>query len=271
MTEKSPTKTRSVSCHGIILSNGKGARIVRISTLKAHVIQLCSELYASILERSHIGKGTKVVDKVRLVEVSAIGRQLSPINDHAFLNAIERSAKPPHSTEQLWRQANVFPEQLNKPRMTQSGIGLYLSNTPHSPFTRQLLDRVPDRRVCGSGVCQFSVQVSFQGKELFLVILGAYVVQQAVRFPGVEFAERDIGVVQLMCSYGKEDVTGSRSKRNADDFGGLRWIEFERPRVWAGEQWHLNFQELAIDIEGRSGPIQINHKCHGAVWINALS
>lgn len=54
---------------------------------------------ARLYERGDAGEGSKIVDKMRLVEVSAIGRELGPVHGHTLLDLIQQSPEPPNTAK----------------------------------------------------------------------------------------------------------------------------------------------------------------------------
>ena len=156
--------------------------------------------------------------------------------------------------------------------MAQASFQLYSSNTAHCIFTRQLLHRIAERRMDWRGFHHFTRQVSFHRLELLLLARRrAQVVEYPVRLAWVEVPEGDIDVMQFMRRHRKEHTSGTRAKKNANDFGGSGWVYVERPGVRAGQQRHSNSLGLGIYEKGHRWLFQMNHQRHGAVRIDALA
>src|SRR5712664_3445846 len=72
-----------------------------------HVIQVRG-VRRQIRRRVDPGKCAEIVDEMRLVVVSAVERDLRPINGAAALDDVQHFLKAPHAAEKLWRQPDLL-------------------------------------------------------------------------------------------------------------------------------------------------------------------
>ena len=68
----------------------------------------------------HVGRGVqtrkfvKVVDEMGLIKIPATACDVRPVDLCACLNLEQRLLKPANPAKQLWRQAGLPPEQIDK-------------------------------------------------------------------------------------------------------------------------------------------------------------
>ena len=72
-----------------------------------HVIQVRG-VRRQIRRRVDPGKCAEIVDEMRLVVVSAVERDLRPINGTAALDDVQYLLKASHAAEKLWRQPDLL-------------------------------------------------------------------------------------------------------------------------------------------------------------------
>src|SRR6202041_922221 len=106
-----------------ILPRGMTPCIVKNSTACGDDLYYatCVENLSAVLERRNAGENAKVVNKMRLVEVSAVRGEPRPIHRQSFFNATQQCVESPHPAKQFWCQANLLSKQLNEPGVAESG------------------------------------------------------------------------------------------------------------------------------------------------------
>jgi len=77
-------------------------------------IRLTFETTSQIGRRVQTRKRVKVMDEVRLIEIPTTARDVGPVYFGASLNLEQYFLKPANPAKQLWRQAGLSPEEVNK-------------------------------------------------------------------------------------------------------------------------------------------------------------
>ena len=75
------------------------------------------------------GEGAKIMDQMRLVEVSAIRCKPGPIHGQSLFIRDQQSVETPYAAEQFRCEANLLSKQLIETGVTEPGFQLYL---PHA-------------------------------------------------------------------------------------------------------------------------------------------
>jgi hypothetical protein len=100
-----------------------------------------------VVRRGGTGEGSKVVDEVRLIEVTASQSQLRPFHVPFAPDETYDLLKAQDAAEQLGRQPDLFAEELDEPPLAQTG-----------PFTHFL-----DRAACTRHTLELSQREGYGG------------------------------------------------------------------------------------------------------------
>ena len=62
----------------------------------------------------HAGKSVEIMDKMRLIEIAAVSREVHPIKISAFMNQLQYPLETADAAEQLGREPHLMAEELDK-------------------------------------------------------------------------------------------------------------------------------------------------------------